>query len=142
MTQTEGVDLSGVAFSSWVRSWRSAPPFSLLFARQLRFWMVGCVGSWLYMKRGLSNHEPLCHLHGSASGRTVLCFWDSPAVPHTPSPCTVPECPRPATTRPRPHVATTATPSGQGGVEVLTGLQGVLKAGAAVGRGGAPRRPA
>lgn len=28
---------------------------------------------------------------------------------------------------------------GQGGVEVLTGLQGVLKAGAAVGRGGAPR---
>ena len=49
VTQTEGVDLSGMVFSSWIHSRRSATQFSLLFAWQLHFWMVGCVESCDYM---------------------------------------------------------------------------------------------
>lgn len=111
MTQTEGVDeWDGVQLvDSFLEKRDAALPAFRLAVTILDGWV--CWKLIIY-ETGLSNHEPLCHLRGSASGRTVLCFWDSPAVPHTPSPCTVPECPRPATTRPRPHVATTATPSG------------------------------
>ena len=145
-----GANLSGMALSSRTGS-QSSRLRSSLPSHGVTLWTAGCVGSCDHIEIGLGlcPHESLCHLHVSSLGGTVISGMVV-LVSHIPSPHMVPERPSPVTTRLCVHVSTADRSlgrekkvarrvcRGQGGLKILTGLLGILKARVAVGLGGVP----